>query len=966
MKTPPGRHRLVGRERELDVLRDELDRATPGEFRCVVLVGEPGVGKTRLASEILARYGAASIGLSARGHALGETASFGLWGEAFESHLRGLSPAQVVASCGGFVDDLAGLLRSVAALPGAAREEEPPRVRLLEGLAVLLANLASRRRVIAVLDDLHWADPSSFVALRYLAHNLSSSRVLVLATARPYELAADAFGTEVLLGLEQEGFARRLEVEPVAPEGMAELAASVLDRPAPAALVDWLAQRSGGNPLFAHGLLRALVEEGADLGAPRLRRLPEDLSSRVSTWVHGLDEPSRTTLELLAVVGRRLELVELLGLADQPVERLGEILDGLHRRGLVTEDIEGASITYEIAHPVVTEIIYGQLGGVRRRTLHRLVARSLLAAGRLGDAAPHYARSAEVGEPEAVEALRVAIRQAEQRQAYHELFAVLKALVELLPAGDERWLDVFEVMDSNAIWVLEQRTDRTDIDAVVGVKALRAIDAVLSRSGDPVRRGTAKLRLANFAGWGTDEIEEAESACRQAVELFREAGDTGRALIATCQLGWLRGIGGDLSGWEANSRHVVDDTVAAGLDDVLLHGLNSLGMSLCFSGCWAESEAVLRRAVTLSGADAKHAHRAAWPQCVLASALAEQGRLSEAEDELGAARRAVPWSPGKLPNQFAVMIAWIAGDYRRAVERARLAAGAHSGVVGRRHAFGLGYAALASAEMGLLDEADTYASRTVAACGSRGWLFGHFARWARAVVDWRVGREEEALGSLRHLGVELVAGGRRGIARWALLDLIELAAHLGQPETAEAASRDLAEVVAGMDCASDGFVALGRAWTALAAQRPDPDAAREAAEWFSTSAFRGFHGRALYVLGRSLPARQARPPLEEAASVFAGAGAVWRRDRAVAELRALGSAGRKAAARASGPDKLSRRERDVALLAAQGLSAKDIATRLVIGRRTVDYHLANIYAKLGVASKLDLAARSDELGLRPR
>jgi DNA-binding CsgD family transcriptional regulator len=967
MKTPPNRPRLVGRGRELDLLRDELGRATAGEFRCVVLVGEAGVGKTRLAAEIMARYGAASIGLSARGHALGETASFGVWAEAFESHLRGLTPAEVAAACGGFLDDLAGLLHSVAALGGTAREREPPRARLREGLAMLLANLAARRRVIAVLDDLHWADPSSFAALRYLAHNLSSSRVLVVATARPYELAADAFGTEVLLGLEQEGFARRLEIGPMAAEGIGELAASVLDRPAPGTLVDWLAQRSGGNPLFAHGLLRALVEEGADLGAPGLRRLPEDLAGRVNAWLGGLDEPSRATLELLAVVGRRLELGELVGLANRPVEHLGEILDGLHRRGLVTEDTQASSISYEITHPVMTEIIYGQLGGVRRRALHRLVARSLLGAGRPGEAAPHFARSAEVGEPEAVEALRAAIGQAERRQAYQELFAVLKALVELLPAGDERWLGVFEVMDPDAIWVIEQRTDRPDIDAVVGVKAMRAIDAVLSRSADPVRRGTAKLRLANFAGWGTDEIEEAESACRQAVELFRDAGDRGRTLIATCQLGWLRGIAGDLSGWEATSRRVMDDAVAAGLDDVLLHGLTSLGMSLCFSGCFAEGEAVLRRAVTVSAADAKHAHRAAWSQGVLAAALAEQGRLSEAEDELAAARRAVPLSPGITLNQFAVVFAWIAGDYRQAVERARLAVTSHPGVLGRRHALGPGFAALAAAEMGLLGEADAYASQAVAACGKRGWLFGHVARWARAVVDWRTGRKEEALASLRHLGAELVAGRHRWVARWALPDLIELATDLGQAETAAAASRDLAAIVAGTDCASsEGFAALGRAWSGLAAQQPDPDAAREAAEWFSTTGFRGLHGRALLVLGRSLPGRQGRRPLEEAASIFAAAGALWRRDQALADLRALGSAGRKAATRASGPGRLSHREYEVALLAAQGLSAGDIAARLFIGRRTVDYHLANIYAKLGLASKLDLAARADEFGLRPR
>ncbi len=247
---------------------------------------------------------------------------------------------------------------------------------------------------------------------------------------------------------------------------------------------------------------------------------------------------------------------------------------------------------------------------------------------------------------------------------------------------------VFEVMDPDAIWVIEQRTDHTDLDAVLGVKAMRAIDAVLSRCGDPVRRGTAKLRLANFAGWGTGEIEEAESACREAVELFREAGDTGRALIATCQLAWLRGIGGDLSGWEATSRRVVDDAVAAGLDGVVLQGLTSLGMSLCMSGSFGESEAVLRRVLTLSAADATHARRAAWSHGVLAMALAVQGRLAEAEDELIAARRAVPWSRGTTVNQEAVAIAWIAGDFAGAVERARSALADHAGAVRRRDADG--------------------------------------------------------------------------------------------------------------------------------------------------------------------------------------------------------------------------------------------------------------------------------------
>jgi DNA-binding CsgD family transcriptional regulator len=277
------------------------------------------------------------------------------------------------------------------------------------------------------------------------------------------------------------------------------------------------------------------------------------------------------------------------------------------------------------------------------------------------------------------------------------------------------------------------------------------------------------------------------------------------------------------------------------------------------------------------------------------------------------------------------------------------------------------YAALAAAEMGLIAEADHYASLAVAAVGKRGWLFGRWVRWTQAVVDWRRGRPDDALATLHELQADLMAGHHRGVGRWALLDLTELAASIGRPEVAEAASTDLTTVVDKCDSTSvSGFAALGQAWAGLATQQPDPDAARLAVERFAATSFRELQGRALLALGRSLPGREGRQPLEEAAAVFATAGAVWRHDEALADLRALGSAGRKAAARASGRDTLSRRERDVAVLAAQGLSAKDIAARLSIGRRTVDYHLANIYAKLGVASKLDLAARAGEFGLRQR
>jgi len=97
---------------------------------------------------------------------------------------------------------------------------------------------------------------------------------------------------------------------------------------------------------------------------------------------------------------------------------------------------------------------------------------------------------------------------------------------------------------------------------------------------------------------------------------------------------------------------------------------------------------------------------------------------------------------------------------------------------------------------------------------------------------------------------------------------------------------------------------------------------------------------------------------------FDACGAVVRRERALATLATLGTKGRRTRAALLGPGALSAREREVAVLAAQGCSAREIAERLFIGERTVETHLANAYAKLGVTSKVDLVRRAGELGLR--
>ena len=450
MATAATRLRLVGRGGELAQLEAELRRAIAGELRCVLLLADPGVGKTRLAAELLNRHQRTVIGLSARAYPLGATASFGLWMEAFERHLSRLPPAEIRALCGGVLDDLASVLRSVASVRGRLPSHETLHPRLVQGFAVLLRNLAEKAPVVVVLDDVHLADASSLEALSQLARNLSTSRVLIVLAARPAELSQHPIAHDVLLGLEQDGILARQQLTGLSRDEVSELAAGVLERDPPAVFTDWLFTRSRGYPLFALGLVRTIVEEGGDLTAPTLERVPEELSDRVMSGLKQLDEPSLSTLEVLAVVGRRVELQELVVLTGRPLDRLAPILEGLVRLRLLTEEERGRDLVYEVTHPLVEETIYQAIGGARRRAIHRLLARAFASSGQRAAAASHYVRCAQPGEEEAIDALIDALQQAEERQSYREAMPILNGLLDLLPAGDPRWRRVLDAMSWDA------------------------------------------------------------------------------------------------------------------------------------------------------------------------------------------------------------------------------------------------------------------------------------------------------------------------------------------------------------------------------------------------------------------------------------------------------------------------------------------------------------------------------------
>ena len=148
-----------------------LRTAKRGAFRCIVIDGEPGVGKTRLATDLLARSRGRVLTLRARGHLSGSASPFGLWAELFDSHLRHRTDDEVVRLCGGYVADLSGVLRAAARLHGSWRMDVPP-THVREALTVVLSNLAREQPVVVLLDDMHLADASSWETLDYVARNM--------------------------------------------------------------------------------------------------------------------------------------------------------------------------------------------------------------------------------------------------------------------------------------------------------------------------------------------------------------------------------------------------------------------------------------------------------------------------------------------------------------------------------------------------------------------------------------------------------------------------------------------------------------------------------------------------------------------------------------------------------------------------------------------------------------------------
>src|SRR5262249_27597645 len=187
--------------------------------------------------------------------------------------------------------------------------------------------------------------------------------------------------------------------------------------------------------------------------------------------------------------------------------------------------------------------------------------RALAAVGNFGAAAPHFLRSADSGDPEAVDTLVRAVRQTEERNLHQETLPLLAALLDALDPDDERWIDVLEAMTWRAEWVIDHLVET---GAATAIAVMRRIEGQVAASGGRPQEGIVQFRLASFLAIGAGQPTQAAAACQRARELFAAGEHDGLALLALNELGWIRYCAGDLPGHRARALDVLEQAEKRG------------------------------------------------------------------------------------------------------------------------------------------------------------------------------------------------------------------------------------------------------------------------------------------------------------------------------------------------------------------------------------------------------------------
>ena len=383
---------FVGRQQELGELRACLEGAIAGHGRLIMLLGEPGVGKTRTAQEL-------AISAEARGALVlwgrcyeGEGAPpYWPWVQAIRSYGRDGEAEQLRSEMGAGAADIAQIVPDLQEkLPGLqpapTLEPEQARFRLFDSITTFLKSASRRQPLVLMLEDLHWADKPSLLLLEFLGPELANSRILVLGTYRESGVSRRHLLSQTLGELIREptgGGFHRVLLRGLTEDEVGRFIEVTSGVTPPQDLVRAIQNQTEGNPLFVREVVGLLVQEGK-LTPDRARErqswtvgIPEGVKEVIGRRLGRLSEQCNQSLSIASLIGREFSLNQLTRLINDISEgRLLEVLEEALAAGLI-EELPRAMGHFQFTHAMLQETLAEELSTARRMRIHALIAEVL-------------------------------------------------------------------------------------------------------------------------------------------------------------------------------------------------------------------------------------------------------------------------------------------------------------------------------------------------------------------------------------------------------------------------------------------------------------------------------------------------------------------------------------------------------------------------------------------------------------
>jgi DNA-binding CsgD family transcriptional regulator len=943
---------VIARERELERLGEVLSRTAAGNGGLLLLAGEAGVGKTRLAEASVAAGSLTCL----RGVAAEQGASPYAPIAAVLRRYVGRDPGGLSRE-DPLLAHLGVLLPELGPAPGAADRET-----LFEAVRGAFAAISEREPTVVFLDDLQWADAATLELLPSLAEAAEEWPLLVLGAYRSEEIPRGHPLRRLRIDLRRAGRLAELDVEPLDADGTARIAERVLgDAPGPA-LRAALYDRTQGVPFFVEELAAALQAGGLLMPGPRGLELepgsgvpiPETLRDALRVRAEGLSAAGRATLEAAAVIGVEIELEFLAELGFDA--GIAELLD----RSLLHE-VEPARAAFR--HDLVREAIYADTHWPRRRSLHRELA-SLL-EGRGAESrltANHWLAAGE--RSRALPLLVEAARRSCEVHAYRDAAAAGRAALEIWPDGAD---------ESARLDVLAQLAHCAQVCGEV-TEAGRAWEEVadgLGGAADAPRLAEAQRQLATVyeLQGASAKAAAAHLEAAHAFDVADRHADAAAELLAAAEGVWDE----DSAQTQGLLDRALEAARRAGAGDVESRCLSSKGFLVGRTGRKEEALGLLRSALTLAveGNHVEAAVAAYWALGATANDWADYPTAQAAFDDALVYCRANHLSDDEqLCVGCLAVVLGHSGNWTRAEQLAR--------ALLQRTSLHRWNAAHAQTTLGLIATARgstkrgrnllTRALATAREVGMLGTVYT--CEFGLALADeledvasprWHelVTAHVESMTGSRAPGLRLAStfAARRGDTTlvYACADAgASWASRFAGADTLAALAHVLGEVALLEGQAASAADQFGQALERLA----------EIEAPFERGLTQTRAGAALLAAGeRELGVER----LTGAYHIFKKLGARPFANRAAADLAAAGERvderlGRRAAGELERGG-LTRRELEILRLVAVGRTNREIAHKLFLSPRTIDMHVRNMLSKLGCRSRTEATGRAHDLGL---